>query len=415
MATAPASFFTESFETQLDDLLMRICIELQLEDNRYKLAVASYQAVGKWLESQSLVMRLRPTIYPQGSMLLDTTVKPLLGDEYDLDFVCEFICGTTFFREPAEALNLIERSLRANGAYDPMVERMNRCVRLNYAREFHMDILPACKDTQNGGTCILVPDRRLHDWTPSNPKGFGAWFSDRARQVFLRTLLEKAAPIPAQQNAERKPPLKLCVQLWKRWRDVRYKGNPDTAPISIVLTTLAGLIYRGERSVAAAIGNILEETANAARTTHPRLVVLNPSNHDEDLSERWDSNSGSYREFVKGVIEFESQWKALAQARGIDKVARALEGLFGAEIAKRVVEKQTRDIEAARSRNEIGMRKGSGIITGLVSSSLFRSGQTHSMARKRDFFKSAGLTFAQQIGRMSNTHSGFRVSFSHGT
>lgn len=372
MATIATPRFTESFEAQIDDLLMRICLELQLDETRYKLAEANYQAVGKWLESQNLVAQFKPTIYPQGSMLLGTTVKPLFGDEYDLDFVCELICGTTFFRHPADALNVIEQALRASSVYVPMVERKNRCIRLNYAHDFHMDILPACKDPQNGGTCILVPDVRLSDWTPSNPKGFGHWFHESARKVMVRTLMDKAAPIPIREPAERKPPLKLCVQLWKRWRDIHYKSNPEVAPISIVVTTLAGLIYRGEQSVVRAMGNILDETAKAARSANPRLVVLNPSNSDEDLSERWDSNPNAYLQFVSGMSEFDAQWKALDQVRGIDKIARILERMFGEEIAKRVIEKQTRDIEASRTRNELGIKKASGIITGLGSAAVER-------------------------------------------
>jgi hypothetical protein len=372
MAIAPAPLFTESSEAQIDDLLMRICVELQLDETRYKLAEAKYQAVGTWLETQTLVARLRPSIYPQGSMPLGTTVKPLSGDEYDLDFVCEFVCGITSFRSPIDALDLVERALRANALYAPMVQRMNRCIRLNYAHNFHLDILPACKDPQNGGSCILVPDRRLREWTPSNPKGFVAWFESSSRQMLSRTLLERAAPLPAQQAAERKPPLKLCVQLWKRWRDNRYKNNPDLAPVSVVITALAGLTYRGGQSVSTALGNILGETAKAARTSHPRLYVLNPSNRGEDLSERWDSKPGAYREFVSGAIEFEAEWKELSRLRGIDKITRSLERLFGEDIAKQVVEKQTRDIEARRARNELAVKKTSGIIAGLAGTSVER-------------------------------------------
>lgn len=370
MAIAPAPFFTESFETQIDDLLMRICIELQLDETRYKLAEAHYQAVGKWLEArESPVAVLRPIIYPQGSMRLNTTVKPLVGDEYDLDFVCELICQPSFFRHPVEALDLIERRLRDNNTYGPMVERMTRCIRLNYEHQFHMDILPACKDPNNGGTCIVVPDRELEDWMPSNPKGYALWFESSANQLLVGQLLEKAEPIPDQEAVEEKATLKLAVQLLKRWRDVRYRSNCDMAPISIVLTTLSAQTYRGERSVARAIAKILTEISELARTSYPRIKVSNPSNENEDLSEKWDTKPEAYREFVKGIADLDTQWTALMRTRGIDRVTRVLEGLFGEEIAKQVVEKQTRDIEAARGRNELAVKKGSGIITGLASSS----------------------------------------------
>jgi len=96
MATATAFRFTESIEDQIDDLLMRICAELQLDDTRYDLAESSYKAVLNLLESQPSIALLRPAIYPQGSFLLNTTVKPLGADEYDLDF-CVPVCLLTDF------------------------------------------------------------------------------------------------------------------------------------------------------------------------------------------------------------------------------------------------------------------------------------------------------------------------------
>ena len=121
-----------------------------------------------------------------------------------------------------------------------------------------------------------------------------------------------------------------------------------------------------------ALQNILARTVELARTSKPRLLIPNPTNHDEDLSERWDSKPSAYREFVSGVTEFDSQWRALTQTRGIDSIARVLEGLFGEEIAKRVIENQTKEIETARTRNVLGIKKGSGIITAGAASSLAR-------------------------------------------
>jgi hypothetical protein len=369
MAAAPALHFTESFQAQLDDLLLRICVGLQLDETRFRLAEKSYRAVGSWLESHSLVAGLKPRIYPQGSMLLDTTVKPLVGDEYDLDFVCEFFCATALFRHPDEALALVEKALRSSHEYARMIERKNRCIRLNYAHNFHMDILPACKDFQSGNTCILVPDRRLGAWVPSNPSGYGSWFNGRSRQSLVRTLLEKTDPLPGPQRAESKPPLKLCVQLWKRRRDIRHTDDPALAPISIVLTTLAGTFYRGEQSVTAAMTAILESAVEAVKSINWRLLLVIPSNPSEYLSDRWDSNLKGYREFVDGVAEFRDQWRALQQARGISRIAKSLEILFGESLTRRAIEDQTGDIEAARGRDQLEIKRNSGILTAVAGSS----------------------------------------------
>ena len=42
--------FLETRQSQLDDLLARVCEELQLTPTRYDEAVARYEAVCRWLD-----------------------------------------------------------------------------------------------------------------------------------------------------------------------------------------------------------------------------------------------------------------------------------------------------------------------------------------------------------------------------
>jgi len=363
MATLPALHFMETAEAQIDDLLMRICRRLQLDDTRFSQAETSYHAVGDWIESQPHTRILRPTIYSQGSMLLKTTVKPLAGDEYDLDFVCEFDCTTAYFRDPVDALDLIERTLRSNLTYAAMVERKKRCIRLNYANKFHLDVLPACADPRRGETCILIPDRELGEWTASNPRGYAAWFASCARRRFVHKLLEKAEPLPRPECAEQKLPLERSVQLLKRWRDVRYRQNPKIAPPSILLTTLAAQHYRGDQSVALAMFEILHQINDEAENAGSRIVVLNPQNPDEDFSERWNEQPAAYAEFVGRIAEFNNNWSELLRMRGTEKIAKALESMFGESVAKQAVTDQLREIEAARSRSQLSIHRASGLVT----------------------------------------------------
>jgi Second Messenger Oligonucleotide or Dinucleotide Synthetase domain len=364
MAVAPIPLFTESFEAQIDDLLARACTELQLDNTRFESAERSYLSVGKYLESQPFIVPLHPSIFPQGSMALGTTVKPLSGDEYDLDLVCRFSCPITYFTHPVEALDLIERTLRSSKLYGPMVERKKRCIRLNYEHEFHLDILPACADSDRCETCLLVPDRELGAWTPTNPKGYVSWFGQRAQKTTLVRLMEKAEPIPKQEPVARKAPLKLSVQLLKRRRDILYGNDGNLAPLSIIITTLAAENYGGEESVSKAVGNILTRVAERIQSAEPgQLLVLNPTNLDEDLSDRWNTKPAAYREFVNYVTGFRSAWASMLQTRSIDKIAKLLERLFGEQLVKKIVESQIRDYESARSQHLLGVKRSSGIIT----------------------------------------------------
>jgi len=80
---------TASANTQLDHLLEEICRTLSLTETQYNLAKERYQTIGTWLsQSSSALYRFSPEVYPQGSLRLQTPVKPIARLEYDLDLIC---------------------------------------------------------------------------------------------------------------------------------------------------------------------------------------------------------------------------------------------------------------------------------------------------------------------------------------
>jgi hypothetical protein len=354
MTSPSQAFFTEDSRSQLDDLLMLVCEELQLAPSRYQLAVQRYESVSRVLEGDGSPFKgMGLCIYPQGSMALGTTVRPLEGP-HDLDFVFELEVSH-YLVDPMRLLMEFYGFLKGHGVYKDLVSLKNRCVRLSYANEFYMDLLPACKDYALGGTCIQVPDRKLAGWSPSNPKGFARWF--RAASVSSRgLLLEKAAePVPRQQEAEDKLPLQLTVQLMKRWRDLYYNGV-ELAPISIVLTSLAGRTYGGEESTSVTLSAVLDRIVSAIHAADlrgERLVIANPSNELEDLSERWDNNPGAYEAFKTGMRWFHQAWQRTLNAGR--ETNRLLQHLFG-EPVQRAVVKQAQRLQEARRSSQLGVR-----------------------------------------------------------
>lgn len=348
----------------LDDLLARICRALQLTTTQHALAERHYVSVGEWLGADgSPLARYSPKIYPQGSLAIGTTVRPLNRNEYDLDLVGELDMGV---RDPVAVLNDVETRLREHGTYRPMVERKNRCIRLNFAGDFHMDVLPARRDPSLPGTCLLVPDREMRDWKPSNPKGYAAWFDTRAAEGTTRQLLRASVePLPDHESAADKTALQLAVQLMKRWRDIHFAATPDLAPISIVLTTLAGQHYGGEASPMEALSSVVSAILRALPPLG-RLYVLNPMNPLEDLSEKWDDDPRRYPAFVAGLRALDRDLATIRSTRGIPREAELLERLFG-PIVSGVVTEQARAIEKARQAERLGV---SGQRTGALATSL---------------------------------------------
>lgn len=349
--------------TWLDDILIRVCVLLQLSKAQYKEAEAHYLSVADWLGAPaSPIFARRPEIYPQGSLRIGTTVRPWGREEYDLDLVLWLALYHNAC--PIEVLNLVERRLRDHGTYSPMVERKNRCIRLNFAKQFHLDILPARPDLRFGGTYVLVPDRAAEDWKESNPKGYAEWFEGRSKLQITEAKRAAVEPLPPPEGAEDKNTLQLSVQLLKRARDIRFAGSPDLAPISIVLTTLAGESYAGELHPIQALYAIVQRIVSSIPSTG-RLVVCNPANPHEDLSERWDDNLEAYRSFVSWMIELERDLAALQQP-GVPDARKRLEKLFG-EVVPRAIRGQAEAFEEARRSGQLGVTH-TGAITTAVSS-----------------------------------------------
>jgi len=365
MIAGSALSLPQSFADALDELLYGVCEQLQLTDARYDMAVGRYNTLNRVLESGESPFRyFRPEIYPQGSMALGTTVEPIDGP-HDLDFVLQLSRDHNTV-DPMDLIETLYEFLHQHGIYRSMTKKKNRCVRIEYADEFYMDVLPACLNSAVGGTCIKVPDCSVQGWADSNPLGYIDWFKRRTRVLKVRQILDRAAPIPPQQAVADKETLKLAVQLLKRWRDLYYaKSDVSLAPISIVLTTLAAHSYRGERSVSEALASILrgvvELIDESRRRGEKRLRVENPSNPAEDLSERWDSNQAAYEAFESGIRAFEARWSRLVVRDG--SVDGELKALFGEPVAT-VLKKRAGQFQELRSKGKLGINPSGAIVTG---------------------------------------------------
>jgi len=80
-----------SLRTKLNESFEKLSELLDIPESRYKQAVERYQAIGGWLaREESTIAKYDLKIYPQGSFLLGTIVKPITDiEDYDIDLVCE--------------------------------------------------------------------------------------------------------------------------------------------------------------------------------------------------------------------------------------------------------------------------------------------------------------------------------------
>lgn len=356
---------TVSPNVHLSYILEIICNKLQITNEQHGSAEEKYTAVGKWLaDSDSPLYNFQPIIFPQGSFIIGTTVKPLVNDEYDIDLVCHLQRDGTI-TDPMALLEAVYKRIKDNKIYEPISEKKNRCVRINYKGNFHLDILPARSDPSGGLNYLLVPDRDTQNWKASNPKGYAEWFEDVARVRI--ELLEKARiePLPQYENLSDKLPLQQTVQLLKRWRDIAFSGKDDLSPPSIVLTTLTGKNYGKELLITESLTNIINDIINEINSSRGPLVVLNPSNPKECLTEKWKEDITTYNLFVKSFKEFKQKWEELSQVSGISEISLRLEKLFGEKVVKPAVKEYAQTFESLRQSSKLGVDKKTGILSSI--------------------------------------------------
>jgi hypothetical protein len=366
----------KSKETQLDDLLARIAEAIQLDDTRKSRMESAYGAIESLLNEDDVFFAKNDfEIYPQGSVRIGTTVKPLNENEFDLDVVVHIVLNWKEY-SPQYIYNQLKRVLQSSETYKNKVVLKNRCIRLDYAGDFHMDILPGCQESILDDNRLVVPDRELGDWTSSNPREYANWFLEKSNMIKV-SLLEKAysmESLPPDEFSKKKP-LQRAVQLIKMYRDEYFKEIPEMATSSIILTTISGEFYNGEESIYETIDGIIGNIKQKLRLEawgQNRLKILNPVNPDEDFSDKWEDQKEPelYEYFKKFVAHLDNHWQELKKENGVLEEADILKGLFGENAFLKAQNSQVEFLEKSRKNQQLGVSTSTGA---LLSSSVDQS------------------------------------------
>ena len=370
-------------------LLDQIGQELEIPEGRYLEAEKRYNSVIAYLNGCPVLSRFDPHSFPQGSFALGTTVRPLHGEEYDLDFIYLLRGAHRNTYTEQQIYDFLFTRLKGNGTYAGMVELKKRCVRIIYANEFHLDITPAVNNLTCPNGSILVPDRKLRIWKPSHPQGYVDWFKPIATLMprlpqdakqfsegrHLVTL-SSADPVPSQH--EPRGILRRAVQFMKRHRDVYRESNPrqaDFVPISIIITTLATHAYRavvglGEHESPFDVLNLLVEMMpqfiQESRDWQGRPIynVPNPTVAGENFADKWQNDEGRYYStFMAWHRTVQHDLLQLQNLHGRDELRKSLQLTLGGSEVTRVFDRQVQQVSQARAINQLVVAKPASIIT----------------------------------------------------
>jgi len=365
---------TYARKTALYSIFDRLGRELEMPPSRYEEANKRYIGVSDWLQGCDKLGCLEPVMFGQGSFALGTTVRPLHGDEFDVDFIGHLQLAHPQLYTQQQVYDLFLNRLRAHGDYVGMVQLMKRCVRLCYANEFHLDITPAVSNPACLRGSLFVPDRKLAIWKDSHPKGYADWFKDIAKLKPRFTTLSKSfsegrhvalstEPLPEQQAP--RGVLRRAVQVMKRHRDTFREKHPrlaEYAPISIIITTLATHAY--ELAVALNEYDSEFDLMHAVIALMPRFIVgpdrtgcylvKNPSNDGENFADKWREPQ-YHLVFTQWHQALQRDLRALEKLHGQDELQKSLRDSLGSTEVDRVFSNQLQQLNQGRQQGRLSI------------------------------------------------------------
>lgn len=210
----------------------------------------------------------------QGSYALRTIIKPVKdGQEYDADILVYIDHAVD--RDPKGYIKELYDCFLSSSLYQDKVHRRTRCVEMDYAGDFHLDVVP-CLPRADGSQWIC--NRSTNDFEPSDGTGYRDWFNGKSGIT--------------EGN------LKRVTKLLKCLRD--HKGT--FAAKSVLLTTLIGNTVYDEGD-----GESFKTVPDALKTVSNRLddflqsnpsmpIIYNPALSSESFTRHWsEENYANFR------------------------------------------------------------------------------------------------------------------------
>jgi len=146
---------------------------VNLNQTRLTLLHERVTAITSYLEGDSVIGEIFKDVIPQGSMAHRTIIKPQAGREYDADILLELAHQKDW--TPYDYIQATYEAFRRSGIYKSMVSRKSRCVRVSYAGDCHIDVVP-CFEYE--GSLYICNRSGEGSFERTNPVGYSQWLEE---------------------------------------------------------------------------------------------------------------------------------------------------------------------------------------------------------------------------------------------
>lgn len=285
--------------------------EVNLNQSRLDILDQKVKAVTDLLRSKLTGYR---KYSPQGSYAHKTIIKPVAeNDEFDADILV-FIKDEDFkpdeFQE--DYVRKTYNVFKDNGNYKDIARLGTRCVTINYAGDFHLDVVPCIEFEGKFYICNRI--EKTYEQTDGD--GYRRWFAEKNR-IVGNNLLRKV------------------TRLLKFLRD--HKSNYSIK--SILLATLLGNhIYDSDEDSSAFSGlphalKTLSNRINDFLQNNPQMPTIeNPVLHGESFNRNWDEVK--YRNFRRKFNLYTTKINMAFEEKDHDKSVKLWREVFGDNFGK---------------------------------------------------------------------------------
>ncbi len=237
----------------------------------------------------------------QGSYATRTVIKPVAdNDGYDIDLMVYIKDDGS---DPADLIDRVEECLSERKFYADHREVMTRCVKVQYANQFNIDVVPCVERSGSKWIC----NKKTNEWEPTDGTGHREWYND--------------------QNSKSNGHLKRVTRLYKFLRD--FKNTFTVA--SVAMTTLAGMaVEKTDAANLNTLPNALEaisEWIDEYLQRHPTPSLPNPALPTETFDRHW--TQVQYDNFCRRFHRYTEQIKEAIACQDPDESEKLWQAIFG--------------------------------------------------------------------------------------
>ena len=271
---------------------------------------------------------------PQGSWAHRTIIRPADTEAgFDADLVV-FLDEHDEWQPTDYVENLYQR-FREHGTYCNKVSRGTRCVTIQYAGEFYIDVVPCVRRT------VLLIDKTEHVLNrldnaeeETNPQGYTNWFQGRNSYLGSNQLVK-------------------VVRLLKYLRDIKQTFSAK----SILLTTLVGQriqLFDGVSSdfndVPSSLRTLVSRLDKYLQENPTMPEVTNPSLPSEHFTRHWDQDK--YSNFRECIHRYATWIDDAYLEKDRDESIEKWRRVFGNDFARGVTLAKAASMSEAASQDE---------------------------------------------------------------